>query len=388
MRILIVGAGPAGLTLAYWLKRDGHTPILIEKGSDIRTAGYMIDFAGSGWDVADRMGVIPQLQAVSHLVNEIVFKDAHDQTTARLPVLKLFNAWGIESRYLALDRRDLVETLYHALESEVEIRFGTTLTAVCQSAEAVTVTFADGKQEAFDLLVGADGIHSSVRELVFGSEAEFADYLGYYIGAFYSPALRADPPSSYMMHVEPGVQVGVLPLSPERWLSFLIYKAEDVGTIPPADRLQTLKDHTRGIGWITTDLLDSLAPDTPIFMDTVTQIEMPAWSSNRVALIGDAAYCLTLIAGQGASMALAGAYFLAEALRQNADPHLAFQHYEQRLRPHIEQTQKKARKFAPTFVPGSQRRIALTQWAIRLIDLPPITRLVKKQFDMKSIIGS
>ncbi len=123
-------------------------------------------------------------------------------------------------------------------------------------------------------------------------------------------------------------------------------------------------------------------------MDAVTQIEMPRWSCNRVALIGDAAYCLTLISGQGASMALAGAYFLAEALRQNPDPHAAFQHYEQRLRPYIEQTQKKARKFAPNFVPGSQRRITLTQWAIRLIDLPPITRLFSKQLNLKSIIDA
>lgn len=386
MRILIAGAGPAGLTLAYWLHRDGHTPVIFEKAPNIRTAGYMIDFAGSGWDVANRMGVIPQLQAVSHSIEEIVFKDVHDHTKAKLPAAKLFNAWGMESRYLALDRSDLVEALYHAVESDVEIRFGTTLTGVCQSPEAVTATFADGQEEAFDLLIGADGIHSNVRSLVFGSEAEFADYLGYYVAAFYSPALIPDLPSRYLMHIEPGIQVSVLPLSSERWLSYLVYKSEEVGHIPADQRLATLKQRAAGVGWITADLLNLLTPETPIFMDTVTQIKMPAWSNSRVALIGDAAYCLTLISGQGASMALAGAYFLAEALRENADHHLAFQRYEQRLRPYIEQTQKKARNFAPTFVPSSQRRIAITQWAIRLIDLPPVTRLVSKQLNVKSII--
>ena len=388
MRVLIAGAGPAGLTLAYWLKRDGHTPILIEKAPDIRTAGYMIDFAGSGWDVANRMGVIPDLEAVDHTVKEMVFKDSSGRTTAVLPVTKLYRAWGFNKRYLGLDRRDLVETLYHAVGSDVEFRFDTTITAVCQSADAVTVTFADGKQESFDLLVGADGIHSSVRGLVFGSEAEFADYLGYYVAAFYSAPLIPNLPTKYLMHVEPGFQVGVLPLSPERWLSILIYKSEDQGYIPPAERLQIIKDRARGVGWLTADLLNSLPADTPIYLDTVTQIRMPSWSSNRVTLIGDAAYCMTLISGQGTSMAMAGAYFLAEELRQNADHHIALQRYEQRLRPYIEQKQKKARKFAPTFVPSSQRRITLTQWAIRLIDLPPITRLVSKQLNLKSIIDA
>jgi 2-polyprenyl-6-methoxyphenol hydroxylase-like FAD-dependent oxidoreductase len=386
MRVLIVGAGPAGLTLAYWLHKGGHTPVVMERNPDIRTAGYMIDFAGSGWDVANRMGIIPRLEAVDHAVKEIVFKDRTGCTTAVMPTGKLYRAWGFQKRFLGLDRRDLVETLYHTVESDVEIRFGTTLTAVCQSAEGVTATFADGKEEPFDLLVGADGIHSSVRELVFGNEAGFADYLGYYVAAFYSTPLGPAPESTYLMHVEPGMQVGVMPLSAERWLSFLIYKTADEGHIPPADRLQVLKNHARGVGWITSDLLNSLPADTPIYMDTVTQIEMPSWASNRVTLIGDAAYCLTLISGQGTSMAMAGAYFLADELRQHADHRVAFRRYEERLRPYIEQKQKKARKFAPTFVPSTERRIALTQWAIRLIDLPPITRLVSKQMNLKSII--
>jgi 2-polyprenyl-6-methoxyphenol hydroxylase-like FAD-dependent oxidoreductase len=386
MRVLIAGAGPAGLTLAYWLHKGGHTPIVIEKAPDIRTAGYMIDFAGSGWDVANRLGVIPHLEAVDHAVQEIVFKDSSGRTTAVLPAAKLYRAWGFEKRYLGLDRRDLVETLYHTVESDVEFRFDTTLTAVCQSSEAVTATFADNQEESFDLLVGADGIHSNVRALVFGSEAEFADYLGYYVAAFYSAPLIPNLPSNYLMHVEPGFQIGILPLSSERWLSILIYKDDNQGHIPAVERLQNLKDRARGIGWITADLLNSLPADTPIYMDTVTQIKMPLWSSNRAALIGDAAYCMTLISGQGTSMAMAGAYFLAEELRQNTDHHVAFQRYEQRLRPYIEQKQKKARKFAPTFVPSSQRRITLTQWAIRLIDLPPITRLVSKQLNFKSII--
>ncbi|HVU09871.1 MAG TPA: FAD-dependent monooxygenase [Phototrophicaceae bacterium] len=384
MKILIAGAGPAGLTLAYWLHKDGHTPVLIEKAPDIRTAGYMIDFAGSGWDVANRMGLIPQLQSVSQLVEKIVYKDADGHTTASMSVAKLYNAWGIEGHFLALNRRDLVEALYHAVETDVEIRFGTTLMAVCQSTESVTATFDNGQEETFDLLIGADGIHSHARALAFGSEAEFANYLGYYVAVFYAPAITDE--ENFSMHVEPGVQVGIYPLPSDRCMVVVTYKSADEGMIPPAERLNTLKRHLKGVGWITHDLLEHLPPDTSIFMDTVTQIEMPRWSCNRVALVGDAAYCLTLISGEGTSMAMAGAYFLAEELRRNADHHTAFQRYDQRLRPHIEQKQKKARKFAPNFVPSSQMRIVLTQWAIRLIDLPPITHLVGKQLNLKSIV--
>ena len=120
MRVLISGAGIGGLTLAYWLHKTGHTPVLIEKAGDIRTEGYMIDFVGSSWDVANRIGVLPQLKALSHTIEEMIFKDAQSHTTSILPVQKMYRALGITDRYLLMDRRDIVETLYHTVESNVE----------------------------------------------------------------------------------------------------------------------------------------------------------------------------------------------------------------------------------------------------------------------------
>src|ERR1041385_2694844 len=133
MRLLISGAGIGGLTLAYWLHKTGHTPVVIEKANDIRTAGYMIDFVGSSWDVANRMGLIPQLEATSHAIDEMVFKDSEGHTIVRLPVEKLYRALNITNRYLNMDRRDIVETLYHTVQPNVEVHFATSLTAVCQS---------------------------------------------------------------------------------------------------------------------------------------------------------------------------------------------------------------------------------------------------------------
>ncbi len=387
MRVLISGAGIGGLTLAYWLHKTGHTPVVIEKAADIRTAGYMIDFIGSSWDVANRMGLLPQLKAVNHSIDEMVFKDAAGKTTAHLPVEKLFRALGITDRVLMLDRRDLVETLYHAIQSDVEVHFATSLTAICQSAQGVEVT-ATGSQldGAFDLVVGADGIHSNVRQLVFGSESQYADYLGYYVAAFYMPPVTGSLETGCVVHVEPGVQFGIYPLSEDRWLVIPIYKSAYEGHIPSDQRLPALRTHLRNVGWITQQVLDTLSPDTPIFMDTATQIKMPQWSSNRVVMLGDAAYCPTLISGQGAALAMAGAYFLTEELNQNSDVQAALTHYEKRLRPYVEKVQTKARRFAPNFVPDSQLGIAMFNWAIRLIDLPPVTHLFGKQFSVESII--
>ncbi|MEZ4668141.1 MAG: FAD-dependent monooxygenase [Anaerolineae bacterium] len=386
MKVLISGAGIAGLTLAYWLHKSGHTPVVIEKAHDLRTNGYMIDFAGSGCDVANRMGLIPALRAASHPLTALEYKDGKGQTTARISFDKFFRIFNITDQFFALDRRDLVDILFQAVRSQVDIRFGQQVSTVRQSPDNVSVTFSDGSEESFDLLVGADGIHSHVRDLTFGPENLFTKYLGYYVAAFYvSPDKPYDDPG-YAIHVEPNVQFGVFPLPDKRWLAITIYKNSDEGHIPHEQRLGVLKSRLQNVGWITRDVLDMLPPDADIFMDTVTQVQMPMWRLNRVVLIGDAAHCPTLISGQGASLAMAGAYFLAEELNRQGDLATALAAYETRLRPHVEKVQAKARNFAPTFVPNNQLRITLTNWAIRLMDVPPVTKLVGKQLSLESII--
>lgn len=386
MKILISGAGIGGLTLAYWLHQNGHTSIVIEKAPDLRSTGYMIDFIGTGWDVANRMGIIPQLQQKSHHIPQIVYKDAQGRTTVQLSIEKLYRAANITGRALALNRADLVEILYETIRDQVEIRFGISVNAICQSLDGIGVTFTNGGQEEFDLVIGADGIHSGVRRLVMGEEREFARYLGYYVAAFYTSHVPQDVEKGYIMYVEPNIQFGVYEVSPQRWLTYIVYKHEDEGFIAPGKRLDTLRRHLKNAGWIVPHVLYNTPKDTPIYMDTVTQIHLPKWSSNRVALIGDAAYCLTLVSGQGASMAMAGAYFLAQELKRAPNYHQAFAAYEKRLRPYIERTQLKARNFAPTFIPNSRLRIQLTNWALRLVDLPPVSRLVGKQITSSSIL--
>lgn len=384
-KILISGGGIAGLTVAYWLHQYGFEPIVIEKAEQIRSEGYMIDFGGTGWDIAHRMGLISQLQASSHDISGILYQDTYGNPTAEMNMKALHTSAGVADKQLVLDRSDLVEVLYHAVKDDVDIRLGCSIQSIAQSEDAATVTFEDGREERFDLVIGADGIHSKVRQLAFGAEESYAAFLGYYAAAFYVPNTLGLSNNSYTMYVEPGRQVGCYALEDGRLLAYLVYKDTYQGYIPQSERKSAICEQFQGTGWKTQALLKGLSDETPIYLDTVTQIKMPTWSKGRVAFIGDAAYCLTLISGQGASMAMAGAYMLAKELSQQDEHQDAFANFERRLRPHIEETQQKAYKFAPYFIPKSRFTIFLTNLIIKLMVFPWFAKFVGKQFNATSL---
>jgi 2-polyprenyl-6-methoxyphenol hydroxylase-like FAD-dependent oxidoreductase len=386
MKILIVGAGIGGLTLAHWLHQAGHTPIVVEKADSIRTEGYIIDFTGTGWDVANRMGLIPALQKVQQPIDAIIAKNRDGQTVAHVPIRDLFRAAEVDGKYMALNRRDIVAVLYEHVRDDVEVRFGVTVTQICQTVNDVTVTLTDGTSQSYDLMVGADGIHSRVRQLTFGSEAASAHYLGYHFAVFTIPGLPRFVDAAYHMLFEPNIQAGIYPLASGEWLIFAVYRHADSVVPAPAQRIRHLRDKLAGIGWLMPDILRQLTDDSQVFMDTVTQIQMPRWFQNRVVLLGDAAYCPTLISGQGASMAMAGAYFLAEALKNNPLLEQVLPAYEQRLSGHLHAIQRRAANFAPNFVPSSRWRIQLVTLAMRLMGNPLVGKLVGKQFTAKSIL--
>ncbi len=386
MKVLIVGAGVAGLTLAHWLDQTEHEVEVIEKSSNMRTEGYMIDFTGTGWAVAERMGIIPAIRQRAYPTEAVIYKDANDKVTAQVHVSKLFERTNVQDKYAALNRRDLVEVLYQHVKDRVSIRFNTTIESIAQDRDGAQVTFSDGTEGDYDLVVGCDGIHSKTRQLVFGNEAQFTHYLGYQFAIFEIDPLAMDLGNSYHMHVEPNMQLGIYPTHADKWLIFSAFAHAD-STIPQSkDRVQILKQCIGHLGWHVPQILSQVQDDTYIFWDTITQIQMPQWFNNRVGLIGDSAYCPTLISGQGASMAMAGAYFFSQALERSSHYQEAFQIMDNRLRPHINKIQQSARNFAPTFIPKSQLRIMLINWVLRFANLPLFSGLVGKQLTVDSIL--
>lgn len=380
LKILISGGGIAGFTLAYWLCQKGHQPIVIEQADSLRTGGYMIDFSGTGWDVINMMGLEDALRQKAHDFSYLSFENDKGQTVTKVSFAAMKEA--LNNKYVALMRYELQEILYEAVRRDVAVRFGTTVTAV--DPTTATATFNDGTQESFDLIVGADGIHSNMRQLVFGPDDAFEDYLGYYV-ASYPIATGADFDAGFVNYWEPRRMAAAYHNDDGSIQAVFVFACPHLGHVPADEREAVLRRYYAGAGWRIDELLGGLTADTPIFFDSVTQITMPCWSQERVALVGDAAYCLTLISGQGASLAMGGAYILADELGKTADIPTALANYEKRLRPHIEEKQAKARKLAKSFVPRSRARIWFNHLMLKLLFSRAFRGLASKQFGADSI---
>lgn len=381
MRVLISGGGLAGLTAAYWLRDAGHEPVVIEKSPTLRDDGYGLDFFGAGYDVADRMGLIPAL-ADRQLTHEgdagVAYVNGDGKILAELKFSAIREVLG--GRYLPLMHGNLVDVIRDAVPDDVEIRFGASIAAVDQNDGAVAVTFDNGESESFDLLVGADGIHSNVRNLVFGPEDDYAVYLGYRFACYF---LDGDYERSALWdnYVEPRREVGIYSSDDEgRLVAFLLWSDEDGSWIPHTERADRIRSVYEGAGWHADKVIGELSDDGEFLMDTVTQIQMDTWRKGRVVLIGDAAGCMTLISGQGASMALAGAYVLAQELADASDWSQALANYEARVKPQMDIRQSKAHDFAKRFVPGSKAGVEAQVALMKLITHHMFSGLLKTQF--------
>jgi len=386
MRVLISGGGIAGLTLAYWLQKSGISSVVIERAKSIRRDGYAIDFFGTGYDVASRMSLIDRLAARQIPFEAIVYVNKDGKQIARLDMRLLRSI--TEGKYLPLMHSTLEETLYEAIEGTVEVRLDSSLTQIVQGRDEVIVTFHDGTTESFDLLIGADGVHSRTRTLVFGPEEQFRHYLGYTI-ACYPLADRYGIGRTYKLYNEPGRQVLAYGTNIEgELLVFFMYQSASPEHLPREQRLAHLRKVFAGMGWLTEQFLLDVNPAENVFMDAVIQIQMPTWHLARVALVGDACGCPTLLSGQGASLAMGGAYLLARSLHETADQEEALQRYEQQMRPHVLAQQKNGRSFAKSFLPGSPFGLFVQQTMMKVLLRPAFRWLLARSFGAQSILSA
>ncbi|WP_158889200.1 FAD-dependent monooxygenase [Amycolatopsis anabasis] len=383
MRILVSGGGVSGLTLAYWLNRHGHTPVVVERTPHGSYGGYGIDFFGSGYDVASRMGIVDQLVDRQVPAKSIAYVDGNGRVSARLERRLLEQI--IRGPYLALLHSTLDEALTELVRDEVEIRYDSRIAGIRQHGTGVDVVFADGAEESFDLLIGADGVHSKTRELVFGPERQFARNLGYLLACYpVEDVYRLGPVRTH--YNEPGRLAALYGTGvPGEAVALFVFRSDD-RHVPRAERPAKLRAALGGMGWLVPQLC-AAAPEDEIFMDTLTQIHLPTWYRGRVALIGDACGAMTMASAQGASLAMAGGYLLAEALRDHTDPGAAFAAYERRVRPPVVRRQRRARGFAKAVAPASRAGLAAQRLGARALLHQPLAGLLRLGYgDTTSIL--
>jgi len=384
MRVLISGGGIAGLTLAYWLHHYDIPSVVIEQAQGLRRDGYAIDFLGTGYAVAERMSLIDRLAAQQIPFEALIYVNKTGKPIAQLDAALLRTI--TDGKYMGLMHVTLEEVLYEALAGQVEVWFGRSLTHIVPGPDAVKVTFNDGTTASFDLLIGADGVHSTTRALVFGPEEQFSRYLGYTI-ACYPLTDRYGIGCTYKLYNEPGRQVLAYGTEASGELLMLfMYQSTKPEHLPREQRLARLREVFAGMGWLTQQFLSDVSPHAGVFMDAVIQIQMPTWHMGRVALIGDACDCPTLLSGQGASLAMGGAYLLARALHDTPDYQEAFHRYEQQMFAYVQAQQKSARSFAKSFLPGSSLGLFVQRTMMKVLLRPAFRGLLRRQFGAESLL--
>lgn len=347
----------------------------------------MIDFFGSGFEVAKRMKLEPRLRAARYPVNELAWINRSGKTVASVDVSQI--SVLLDGEYVNVMRGDLESVLFDALPSSVSASFGTTVKTFTNAVDGVLVALSNGQVERADLLIGADGTHSTIRKMQFGNEDRFFRYLGYHTAAFIfeNPELARSLGDEFKLLCVPGRNVGFYPLRGGRIASFFVHCARDMTL--PKDRVAELRRVYTDLGWLVTIALDAAERLPGIYYDQVGQIEMPHWTKDRVALIGDASMAVSLLAGQGASMGMASAYVLAEELRQQPTVEKALERYEQRLKAPIERKQREGRQTANWVVPPTLFHIVLRNTLMSLARLPGGGQILAKMFlsSAKSVIN-
>jgi 2-polyprenyl-6-methoxyphenol hydroxylase-like FAD-dependent oxidoreductase len=375
MKVLISGAGIGGPTLAFWLKKYGFAPTLIESAPALRTGGYVIDFWGLGYDIAEKMGLLPDIARIGYHVQELRIVDDRGRRLSGFGVRVFRELTG--GRYITLGRSDLSKLIYDRISKSCEIIFGDSIASLHQLDDEVHVGFEHGGERRFDLVIGADGLHSRLRRLVFGPQERYEKDLGYRVAAFETAGYRPRDELVYVIHGAPGRQVGRFTLHNNRTLFLFIFAC---GCEPEAHRLEAQKAILRktfaGDGWELPRVLAALDSCNDLYFDRVSQIRMDAWSRGRVALVGDAAFCVSLLAGQGSALAMTAAYVLAGELAASQDrPQEAFRRYEDRLRPFIQAKQQAAERFAAALVPRTGLGVLFRNQVIKAFRVPAIARI-------------
>ncbi|MGW6331272.1 FAD-dependent monooxygenase [Nocardia rhamnosiphila] len=378
--ILISGAGIAGPALAFWLHRYGFHPTVVERAPAPRTGGHPVDIRGTARHVAERMGIVDRVRAANTGARGMAFVDAAGNRVATMGT-EVFGDSGGPVAEMSLLRTDLARILYDATRADVEYVYGDAIGAVAQDRAGVRVGFEHGTPRRFDLLVGADGVHSNVRQLVFGPTQRYLRDLGSYISLFTTTTERDHDGWRLMYtvpagHGRPGRTAALYP-KPEPGTALagfflrsapLSYDRDDID-----EQKRIVVRAFEGDAWEVPRMLDAIRDATDFYFDRVVQIEVDTWSRQRTVLLGDAGYCASPMSGIGTSLALVGAYILAgELAAADGDHTVAYPTYEAKMRRFVDRAQEFARGAGDGgLMPDSRRRLWMRNQAIRTLRYLP-----------------
>jgi 2-polyprenyl-6-methoxyphenol hydroxylase-like FAD-dependent oxidoreductase len=351
-RVLISGASVAGPSLAFWLIRYGFDVTVVERAPGIRPGGYAVDFRGSGMKSLERMGLVEAVKQHETRTGSIVMVNEKDEVIARLPD-------GFTSGELEVLRGDLARILYDATRQDAAYIFADSIQSITDDGTQASVRFASGREDTFDAIIGADGLHSNVRALAFGDEAQFARNLGYQFAVFTVPDFMSLG-NRGRYYAEVGRRVGCFGTPNNGMATASLHFAttrHDYDRRDVASQKSLLRETFSGMKWKTRQILDLMDAAPDFYFDSLSQVRMERWSKGRVVLMGDAASCATPMSGMGTSIAMVGAYVLAGEMKEcGGDYAHAYNRYEATMRPFVVEAQKLADGVG-WFVPDSRWKL-------------------------------
>lgn len=357
MKVLISGASMAGLSAAHWFARLGHRVTVVERADGLRPGGAPIDVRGRALGTAERMGILATIE--DQKVTLVAPAPVLDASGIQVATLDLRWFANETDRDVEITRDRLNRILLGVVPDEVEFRFKASIAAIADVAGGVNVAFVDGSQARYDLVVGADGLHSNVRKLAFGPEKDFVRHFGYYVALVDLPGGRewrrgmlnvpgltlavrdaGDGPQAMMLAASPEVDYDYRDLEAQRRMID--------GFLARIDAWQ--------VGALRAAFADPAARG--FYFDSVSQTHMPSWIEGKVAVIGDAGHCAALLSGMGTTLAMVAAETLATTWTEHGgDTQAASPAYHERLRPYVDQCQAFAHEGAPIMVPPTQEAL-------------------------------